>query len=58
VRTEIWGTKSLRRRLLGRTKKSCDDYIKQSLAELKFWKVEGTKISFRNNATSGCIIRQ
>jgi len=41
--TDFRGAKSLGRRVLGRPKKSCDDDIRQTLAELKFGKVEGIK---------------
>lgn len=44
MRKELRGAKSLRRRVLGRSKKSCDDDIQQSLAELKFGKVDGIKM--------------
>jgi hypothetical protein len=44
MRKELRGAKSLRRRILGRSKKSCDDDIQQSLVELKFGKVDGIKM--------------
>jgi hypothetical protein len=44
MRTEFRGAKSLRRRVLGRSKKSCEDDIQQRLAELNFGKVEGIKM--------------
>lgn len=44
MRTEFRGAKSLRRRVLGRSKKICDDDIQQSPAELKFGKMEGIKM--------------
>jgi hypothetical protein len=44
MHTEFRGAKTFRRRLLGSSKKSCDDDIPQRLAEPKFGKVEGIKM--------------